>query len=286
MKRSAMHLFAHRTSSMILAALACSSSVAACATDEDATPETADVAAHVVARVETPEGASVIFVDESDPEQGGAPAIGVEILSSTTTPTTDALLAQDPTALELYLALAPAAQAAQAPRALVVDHELASAAAGRADAAPRRLAVSAATGESVGPYDCADTVGWVNDFKAWAPVLDGEYIAGASEYGYTTGYVGYAPTFYFDVCRPADVVWALQPYYTGVQRRANSGDAWVTVSTNTDALDYQFRRWRYYRTSLTCSSYQYRLVVSSSPGQNHYRRAARWADEWSCQIGL
>src|SRR5689334_4440601 len=196
MKRSAMHLFAPGTSSMILAALACSSSVAACATDEDATPEAATSAARVVARVETPEGASVIFVDESDPEQGGAPSIGVEILSSTTTPTTDALLAQDPTALELYLALAPASQA---PRALVVDHELSSAAAGRPDAAPRRLAVAAATGESVGPYDCADTVSWVNDFKAWAPVLDGEYIAPSAESGYTTGYVGYAPTFYFDV---------------------------------------------------------------------------------------
>ena len=146
--------------------------------------------------------------------------------------------------------------------------------------------VAAATGESVQPYDCHLTASWSNDFQAWAPVLDGEYIAGAAESGYTTGYVGYAPTFYFDVCRPADVVWAPNAYYTGVQRRTGSSGTWSTISTNTDALNYQFRRWRYYRTSLTCTSYQYQLVVMASPLANHYRRAARWADEWSCQIGL
>ena len=291
MNRSARHLWTPYISSAIYAALAVSA--AACTTDA-AAPAPADFTsggggataadsapARVVASVDTTDGARVVFVDENDGI--GDPAIGIEISSSTTTPATDALLAQEPSALELYLAISPAAKA---PRALVLDHEASRAAAGSPGAPPRRLVIATATGESVQPYDCSLTNNWINDFTAWAPVLDGQYIAGAAESGYTTGYVGYAPTFYFDVCRPADVVWAPNAYWTGVQRRTSSSGTWTTISSNTDALNFQFRRWRYYRTSLTCTSYQYQLVVQASPLANHYRRAARWADEWSCQAGL
>jgi len=273
-----------RTSSTILAALAIAA--AACASDADA-PAPVDVdsaggastpadqapdASRVVTSLDTADGARVIFVDEGDGD-----AIGVEILSSTTTPATDALIEQTPSALELYMAIAPAGKA---PLALVRDHARSSA------APPRHLAVAAATGETTGEYyNCADTTSWANDFKAWAPVLDGEYIASSAESGATTGYVSYSPTFYFDVCRPADLVYQPTDYWTSVQRRTSSSGTWSTISTNVNALDWQYRRWRYYRTSLTCSSYQYQLVVNSFTA-NQYRRAARWADPWSCQIGL
>ncbi len=228
--------------------------------------------ARVVASLKTVDGATVQFVDESEP--GAEPSIGVEISNSLKTPVVDALLAQEPSALELYLALAPAGEA---PSALVREHALQGA------AAPRQLAANQLDGESSGYFDCADSTGWQTAFQAWSPVLDGEFI-GKNESGYTTGYVGYAPKFYFDVCRPYDLVAGLIPYYTGVQRRTSSTGTWTTINSNTDALDYQQRRWRYYRSTITCSSYQYRLVVSGT-STNRYHRGARWADEWSCQIG-
>jgi hypothetical protein len=234
--------------------------------------------AQVIATLKTADGASLQFINESAGEQ--EPSIGVEIANSTTTPMTDALLAQQPSALELYLALSPGAVA---PRALLRDHELLSESLGDADAPPRRLVVSAFDSETVTTgYNCQNSAGWAADFQAWAPVLDGQYIA-ANESGYTTGYVGYAPKFYFDVCRPLDTIAGLGPYYTAVQRRSNSAAAWSTISNNTDALNFQQRRWRYYRNTFTCSSFQYRLVVSS--GTRLYHRAARWSDEFSCQIG-
>ena len=228
------------------------------------------VEAKVVATVKTIDGAQVRFLDESG---GGEPSIGIEITNSLKTPITDSLLAQGPTALELYQAIAPKGQA---PSALVQEHAHAS------DRAPRQLVAAALDGESSGFYDCANTVAWKASFQAWSPVLDGEYTA-TSESGATTGYVGYAPRFYFDVCRPYDLAAGLVPYYTGVERRSSSSASWVKINSNSDALDYQERRWRYYHSSLTCSSFQYRLHVVGT-GPNRYHRAARWADEWSCGV--
>lgn len=233
----------------------------------------------IVAEVRTVDGARLIFHDEAEP--GGEPAIAVEILSDTVTPVTDAVLAAEPSALELFLATAK--PGATAPAALLRDHEL-LAAVGEATAEPRALAIATAVGETYGPYPCHDSRAWVSDFQSWAPVLDGQYID-TSETGLTYGYVGYAPKFYFDVCRPYDVISGSSTYTTMVQRRPSASYAWQTINTATDALDVNAeRRWRYYRTSWTCSSYQYRLRVSSTLNFN-YRRAARWADEWSCQIG-
>lgn len=228
----------------------------------------------VIATIKTADHATITFVDESGP--GGAASVGIEITSSLKTPITDSLLDQSPTALELFQALSPAGSAA--PAALLADH------AASTSAAPRALVAAAVDGESSGYYDCAATGTWSAAFQAWAPVLDGQYI-GFNENGYTTGYVGYAPKFYFDVCRPFDLAAGLVDYYTGVQRRTSSAGTWTTINSNTDALDFQQRRWRYFHSTNTCSSHQYRLVVSS-PGPNRYHRAARWADEWSCSIEL
>ncbi|MEZ4360795.1 MAG: hypothetical protein R3B48_11480 [Kofleriaceae bacterium] len=233
--------------------------------------EAAPSVGEAVAQITTADGATLSFINEGEP--GAEPSIGVEIASSSPTPVTDALLAQDPSALELYQAVAPGRRA---PQALLTDHE--RAASGRA---PRQLVAAALDGETRSYYPCDDTTSWRNSFTAWAPVLDGQYIA-TNESGLTYGYVGYAPKFYFDVCRPFDIVAGLGAYYTGVQRRASSAGTWATINTMTGALNIQQRRWRYYHNTPTCSSYQYRLVVSS--GSNRYHRAARWADEWSCQL--
>lgn len=272
---------------LVFAAAACTSNdtgVPAPAADfrsspvDDAVDGTA-LPSPVVAEVRTVDGARLIFHDDGLP--GGDPVISVEIASDTVTPATDAVLAAEPSALELYLATAKLGAAA--PAALVRDHEL-LAAAGLAATEPRALAVATAVGETYGPYPCHDTRSWRNDFTSWAPVLDGEYIAASAEEGVTTGYVGYAPKFYFDVCRPYDIVFNDNTVFTIVQRRPGSSYAWTNVNSATDALDYQERRWRYYRNSWSCSSYQYRLYVSA-PAHIPYRRAARWSDQWSCQIG-
>jgi hypothetical protein len=55
----------------------------------------------VIDTLETEDGARVTFIDVGD-------AVAVEITNTFTTPATDRVLAQDPTALELYLAIAPA----------------------------------------------------------------------------------------------------------------------------------------------------------------------------------
>jgi hypothetical protein len=228
----------------------------------------------VLAEIVAPDGASILFINEGEP--GGEPAIGVEIVNATSTPFTDALLAQHPSALELFLATAAGAAP---PAELVQDHERLAASSADYSRVPRTLLLLQAQEETSGYYDCANTHAWAADFGGWAPSLAGEYIQ-TSEQGYKTGYVGYAFKFYFDVCRP----WNVGPtytYYTGVFRRAGANYEWVRINTKTDALDYQQRRWRYYRNTNTCSSYQYRLLVSSGTG--YYHRAARWSEEWSCQ---
>jgi hypothetical protein len=126
----------------------------------NAPPEGAEAAAapRVVTSIKTVDGAKVTFVDESEP--GGEPSIGVEISNSLTTPITDALLDQEPTALELYQALAPAGQAA--PAQLVREHALIS------SAPPRQLTVAAVDGESSGFFDCANANSWSTAFQMWA----------------------------------------------------------------------------------------------------------------------
>lgn len=261
----------------LLVGAACADEPAPAFTTDGQGPEVTENVGRVVATLKTQEGAVLRFIDDSAP--GDEPSIGVEIGNTFITPVTDAVLAQEPTALELYQALAPGQQA---PAALRADHERTALALGR-DVAPRQLSTFSLDSETFGYYDCANTVQWTNDFTGWAPVLDGQYIA-TNEQGVTTGYVGYAPKFYFDVCRPWTVSASDANYWVRVQRRASSASAWATVNANPDALSWQQRRWRYYRNTFTCSSYQYRLYVSS-PAPNKYHRAARWADEWSCQIG-
>jgi hypothetical protein len=228
----------------------------------------------VLAEILAPDGATLIFINEGEP--GGEPVIGVEILSATSTPVTDGLLAQHPSALELFLATAAGAAA---PGELVRDHERLAAGSADYSIAPRTLLVLQAQAETSGYYDCANTHAWAADFGGWAPTLAGEYIQ-TSEQGSKSGYVGYAYKFYFDVCRPWDVA-PTYTYYTGVFRRPGSNYDWVRINSKTDALNYQQRRWRYYRNTLTCTSYQYQMRVSS--GSGYYHRAARWSEEWSCQ---
>jgi hypothetical protein len=55
------------------------------------------------------------------------------------------------------------------------------------------------------------------------------------------------------------------------------------VNGLTNVLSGANLRWRYYRSSFTCSSFQYRLYVDGFSTYT-YRRAARWANEWSCMI--
>jgi hypothetical protein len=99
------------------------------------------VEAVVVATVKTIDGAQVRFLDDSG---GGEPSIGIEITNSLKTPILDSLLAQEPTALELYQAISPKGAA---PSALVEEHARAS------DRAPRQLVAAALDGESSGFYD-------------------------------------------------------------------------------------------------------------------------------------
>jgi hypothetical protein len=264
------------TATLVLSLAACATEDITPFTDEGTGPANTTTSGQVIATAKTSDGATLVFVNENAGDQ--APSIGVEIANSTNTPMTDALLEQQPSALELYLAVVPGVTP---PRALLRDHELWSAAHGEGSKAPRQLAIAAIDGEALIPYNCADSAAWTAAFMAWAPVLAGQYIA-TNESGYTTGYVGYAPKFYFDVCRPWDQVAGLIPYFTGVQRRSSSAAAWVTINANTNALNFQQRRWRYFHNTPTCSSFQYRLVVSSGSGL--YHRAARWANEWSCQI--
>lgn len=223
----------------------------------------------VIKTLETEDGARVTFIDVGD-------GVAVEITNTFTTPATDRVLAQDPTALELYLAISPAAKA---PSVLVDDHVASR------GGEPRQLRIAMGTAEASGYYDCNDVSQWEDDFEAWAPALDGGYFSPSWHTGATTGYVGYAPNFYFDVCRPTTIVSGTSNAHIAAQRRSSSGAAWQTISTQGDtALDLQQRRWRFRMTSNVCSSFQYQLYAFT--GIHRHRRAARWSDEWSCQIGL
>lgn len=246
--------------------------------------EATSVPVAVVAEVETLDGARVIFINDGNDGEDGEDAIGVEIVSAIDTPRTDALLAQNPSALELFLALAPGARA---PEELVRDHQRLAATSDEHDITPRALELSSAF-EASGAYDCSKAAKWKDDFNNWAPDLAGRYVE-SFKYGDTSGYVGHAPKFYFDVCSapspPPKLADEPRPKRHGssvtVQRRPGPGYSWSVINALGNALDQQQRRWRYYRNTSTCSIHEYRLVVKT---HNYHHRGSAWSDEWKCEI--
>jgi hypothetical protein len=225
----------------------------------------------VVAKLITDEGAQLWFYNER--AVGDDPVISVEITSDRATPAVDAVLAQQPSALELFVALQPGQVAP--PDDLVRDHQLLA----RADAAygaePRQLNASPAGSNTVDDFPCAGNwAGWLAAFNMFAPILDGRYTALDS--GPTSGYVGYAPKFYFDVCRTTSSQFG---YAVRTERRSNSSAAWSVFNDGSPLGQNQ--RYRFFRNSM-CSSFQYRLFVEPVGGS--YFRGASWADESSCQI--
>lgn len=227
----------------------------------------------LVSRITTGEGATLEFLNENEPS--GDPVISVKITSPASTPIVDALLSQQPSALELHLALQPGTAP---PAELVREHRLLAAADPAYAAEPRALtAASVAGSDVVENFSCANNYnGWLAAFNGWAPPLDGQYTG--ADAGVTTGYVGYAPKFYFDVCRTTNSSFA---YAVRTERRTNSGAAWSIFDDGSPLGPNQ--RYRFYRNSFTCTSYQWRLYVNA-PFCGAYYRGATWADQWSCQI--
>lgn len=242
----------------------------------------------IVAEIAAPDGARLIFINEGEP--GEEAVIGVEIVSAAHTPWTDAVLAQNPSALELFLAAAPGVEG---PDELLRDHQR-LAVSGEHAAAPRALEGLQATGETSSDYNCYSPEAWAGSFDEWAPELAGEYIE-PNEYGNTIGYVGYASKFYFDVCSPysppvparvgSSDVASHTGFFIGVYRRAGSSYSWSLFNTDTNPFEEKgWGRWRYYRNTNFCSSYQYRLVVDTAYPAYPYRRAARWSHQWPCEF--
>jgi len=228
----------------------------------------------VVAQVTTDEGARITFYNER--AAGDDPVISVAIANATATPVVDAVLAQQPSALELFVALQPGRVA---PDELVREHRLLAAADAAYTPEPRVLTAASAVGSNVvESFACAGNFdGWLAAFNAGAPLLDGKYAA--TNIGATSGYVGYAPKFYFDVCR---VTASPFGYIVRTERRSNASAAWA-VFDNGSPLGLN-QRYRFFRNTFTCSSFQYRLYVEPFGGS--YFRGATWADEWSCAITL
>lgn len=236
----------------------------------------APAAPRLVSQITTGEGAILEFLNENDPSED--PVISVKISSPASTPIVDALLSQHPSALELHLALQPGTDP---PAELVREHRLLAAADPAYSAEPRALTAASVAGSNiVENFNCANYNGWLAAFNVWAPPLDGHYVGPESgEFGVTTGYVGYAPKFYFDVCRPNSV--PEYAYVVRTERRTNSGAPWSIYDDGTPLGPN--KRYRFYRSSFTCTSYQYRLYVVA-PFNGAYYLGATWADEWSCQI--
>jgi hypothetical protein len=227
----------------------------------------------VVAQITTDEGARITFYNER--AAGDDPVISVAIANATATPVVDAVLAQQPSALELFVALQPGRAA---PDELVREHRLLAAIDAAYTPQPRLLTAASAIGSPPESFACAGNyAGWLAAFNAWAPPLDGKYTA--TNVGATSGYVGYAPKFYFDVCR---VTASSFGYVVRTERRINANDAWAIFDNGSPLLLNQ--RYRFFRNTFTCSSFQYRLFVEPSGGS--YFRGATWADEWSCAITL
>ncbi|HZJ66882.1 MAG TPA: hypothetical protein VFD36_25420 [Kofleriaceae bacterium] len=266
-------------------ALMLAASLAACGTSATGTATgpadfTADTggdattvdAPRIVSRITTGEGATVTFFNERDVADD--PVISIAIASPDATPVMDALLAQRPSALELYRALQPAKAA---PDELVREHRLLAQVDSAYDPEPRALtAASVAGSNGTEPFACGSFSHWKSAFDAWAPPLDGQYAA--TEGASTSGYVGYAPKFYFDVCRTTTSMWA---WVVHTERRTSSAAAWSVFDDGSPLGGNE--RYRFFRNSFTCSSYQYRLFVNVVFGGSYYR-GATWADEFSCQI--
>lgn len=226
----------------------------------------------VVARLTTGEGATVTFFNERAP--GDDPVISIAIASPEATPEIDALLAQKPSALELYRALVPSKAA---PDELAREHRLLAEVDSAYALEPRALTAASVAGSSVTePFTCGSFTSWKAAFDAWAPPLDGQYAA--TEGASTTGYVGYAPKFYFDVCRTTSSMWA---WGVRTDRRTNASAMWSVFDDGSPLGGNH--RYRFFRNTFTCSSFQYRLWVNVVFGGAYYR-GATWADEWSCQI--
>jgi len=229
-------------------------------------------APRIVSRITTGEGATVTFFNERALAED--PVISIAISSPDATPVMDALLAQQPSALELYHALQPAKAA---PDELVREHRLLAEIDSAYAPEPRTLTAASVAGSSVTePFACGSFSHWKSAFDAWAPPLDGQYAA--TENASTSGYVGYAPKFYFDVCRITTSMWA---WGVRTDRRSNSAAAWSVFDDGSPLGGNQ--RYRFFRNSFTCSSFQYRLFVNVVFGGSYYR-GATWADEFSCQI--
>lgn len=231
----------------------------------------------LVSRITTGEGATIEFLNENDPSDD--PVISVKISSPASTPIIDALLAQQPSALELHLALRPGTEP---PAELVREHRLLAAADPAYAAEPRALTAASVAGSNiVENFTCRNNyTGWRAAFNGWAPPLDGKYTTPSPtpEFGLTTGYVGYAPKFYFDVCRTdTNGLFAIAAQ---TQRRTNAVAAWAV---HDGAALGPNQRYRFFRNSYTCTSYQWRLYVAAPLGGTYYR-GATWADQWSCQI--
>jgi hypothetical protein len=227
----------------------------------------------VVSSLRTVDGATIRFINEAGP--GEPDSIAMEIFSSTKTPVTDELLAQDPTALEMFQAMAPGREA---PAELSADH-------GRMRAsAPRQLTATAFGVESFGAYNCDNAAGWQTDFLGWAPATLPNLFMLQNQSVVGTVYVAYAPRAYFDVCRPSDVSGASAAYTTRVQRRASPASAWATINTALNVLALENTRWRYHHTTANfCSSFQYKLTVTPTGG-NRYHIGARYSADQSCNI--
>lgn len=226
----------------------------------------------VVAQITTDEGAQIAFYNEREITED--PVISVAISSPNSTPVVDSVLAQKPSALELFVALRPNQPA---PDELVREHRLLAEVDAAYSAEPRRLIAARVAGSNVvESFSCAGNYdGWLAAFNAWAPSLDGQYTA--PDTGTSSLYVGYAPKFYFDVCRTTSSLFA---YLVHTDRRSNASAAWGVFDDGTPlGLN---ERYRFFRNTFTCSSYQYRLYVEPVGGS--YFRGATWAKEFSCQI--
>lgn len=254
--------------------------VPACVTEDARSvspdPGVGDPAAppHVVTRITTDERAQLTFYNER--AAGDDPVISVEISSPESTPVIDALLAQQPSALELFAALQPNRAA---PDELVREHRLLAAVDAGYAATPRALIAASAVGSNVvEPFSCAGNfLGWQAAFLAWTPALDSETtgaIAGASSLN-----VDYSPKFYFDVCRTTNSGFA---YVVRTDRRSSPSGAWNVFDDGSPLALNQ--RYRFFRNTFTCSSFQYRLFVDPVGGS--YFRGAAWDDAWSCTITL
>lgn len=262
-----------------LSLLGLAASLAGCVSESEEGPfsteregeESTVVEAELVSSLRTPDGATVRFHQE----RGGDGRIGMEIYSSSKTPITDELLEQDPTALEMFHALAPGREA---PAALAAEHERLR------GVAPRQLTATAFGTESFGSYNCDNATGWQADFLGWAPATLPNLFTLQSQNVVGTIYVASAPRAYFDVCRTNDVGAPNGAFTTRVQRRSGPSSAWSTVNTALNALLVENTRWRYFHTTVNfCSSFQYRLTVTPT-GPNRYHIGARYSNDSPCII--